>query len=376
MSLSNLPDINIVEVNADAIVNNIIAAYENESKRSLKPGDPLRLFLLSLANIIVHQQVLINDTARMNLLRYARRNVLDHIGALTETTRLDALSSRTKITFTLSAPQISVVTIPLGTRTTPGNNLFFETTSIAEIPAGELEVTVASECLTPGEIGNGYLVGQINVLVDPIPFVDSVSNISASSGGTDIERDEAFRDRIHSAPSSFSVAGPSEAYEYWARSANPLISDVKISSPAPCEVDVYVLLANGQLPTSEIIEQVDSVVNDRKIRPLTDKVTVLAPTTINYEIELEYWVDSSNAIDALTIQNAVDQAIKSYVLWQKIKIGRNINPSELTRIVMNAGAKRVNIAKPSYTTLDETQIAIIADETTDISVTYGGIEND
>lgn len=376
MSLSNLPDINLVTVNADEIVNNIISAYENESRRSLKPGDPLRLFLLPLANIVVQQQVLINDTARMNLLRYARSNVLDHIGALTETTRLDALSSRTNITFTLSAPQISVVTIPLGTQTTPGNNLFFATTSFAEIPAGELEVTVASECLTAGEIGNGYLVGQINVLVDPIPFIDTVSNTTTSSGGTDIESDDAFRDRIHSAPSSFSVAGPSEAYEYWARSANPLISDVKISSPAACEVDVYVLLANGELPTTEIINQVEAVVNDRKIRPLTDKVKVLAPTTINYMINLEYWIDSSNSIDALTIQTNVNKAIKEYTLWQKTKIGRNINPSELTRVIMNAGARRVNIVSPAYTVLDDTQIAIIANEETDIIVNYGGIEND
>lgn len=376
MSLSNLPDINLVTVNADQIVNNIMAAYEAESGRKLKPGDPLRLFLLPLANIIVQQQVLINDTARMNLLRYARESVLDHIGALTETSRLDALSARTTITFTLSAPQASAVTIPIGTQTTPGNNLFFATTAIAEVPAGELQVSVASECVTDGEIGNGYLVGQINVLVDPIPFVDTVENITVSSGGTDIESDDAFRDRIHAAPSSFSVAGPSEAYEYWARSANPLISDVKVNSPAACEVDVYVLLANGELPTTEIINQVDNVVNDRKIRPLTDKVTVLAPTVVNYEIELEYWIDQSSAIDALTIQNAVEQAIKSYVSWQKTKIGRNINPSELTRVVMNAGARRVDIIKPAYMVLDDTQIAIIADEASDITVSYGGIEND
>ncbi|MFX3635462.1 MAG: baseplate J/gp47 family protein [Candidatus Pristimantibacillus sp.] len=376
MSLNNLPDINLVQVDADEIISNIIATYEALSGRKLFPADPIRLFLLSIANVIVQQQALMNDAARSNLLRYARGNVLDHIAALTETTRLDALAARTTVRFTLAAPQLSAVTIPIGTRTTPGNNLFFATTEIAEFPAGDLSVMVASECTTPGEIGNGYLVGQVNVLVDPIPFVAEVNNTTVSSGGTNTESDDGFRNRIHSAPSSFSVAGPSDAYEYWARSANPLISDVMVNSPVACEVDVYVLLTNGELPSTEIIEQVDAVVNDRRIRPLTDKVTVLGPTVVNYEIELEYWIDSSNAIDALTIQAAVDQAINDYILWQKVKIGRNINPSEITRVIMNAGAKRVSIVTPAYTVLDNTQIAIIADESTDVIVTYGGIEND
>ncbi len=56
--------------------------------------------------------------------------------------------------------------------------------------------------------------GQINELVDPIPFVSRVENISTSYGGSDIENDDKFRARIQIAPEHFSVAGPEGAYRF------------------------------------------------------------------------------------------------------------------------------------------------------------------
>lgn len=42
----------------------------------------------------------------------------------------------------------------------------------------------------------------------PLPFVQSVTNTTESSGGADTETDDAYRQRIRSAPESFSVAAP------------------------------------------------------------------------------------------------------------------------------------------------------------------------
>lgn len=376
MSLYDLPEINYVPVNPEEIKNSIITVYEAISGKKLFPGDPVRLFLLTQADIIIHQRVLLNDAARMNLLRYARGAYLDHLGALVETPRLPAGTAVSTVRFTLSAPRPDAILIPAGVRVTPGNNLFFVTGAVAEIPAGDLSVDILCTCEQPGIAGNGFLPGQINVLVDPQPFVSSVSNITESAGGTDNEADDPYRERIHTSPERFSVAGPTGAYEYWARTANPGISDVKVYSPAATEVEVLVLMSGGELPTQDILEAVGAVVNDRTIRPLTDQVTVAAPTVVNYEIELEYWIDAEYASDAVSIQAEVNQAIQTYVLWQKMRIGRNINPSELTRLLMNAGARRVEITSPAYEVLDDTQIAIIANPGTDISVTYGGIEDD
>lgn len=372
-SIFDLPDINFIDVDAADVQNAVITTYEALSGRKLFPADPIRLFLLSQANIIIQQQLLINQAAKQNLLRYATGDKLDQIGALTETSRLQATAAVDTQRFTLSAPQTSAMPIPIGTRVTPGNNVYFETFELAEIPAGELSVDVPVHCSTPGTIGNGYLPGQINTLVDPLPYAASVSNLHGSSGGTDIETDDNYRERIYLSPSRFSVAGPRDAYEYWAKTAVNGISDVFVYSPAPCEVDVVVLMDGGELPTQTVLDAVNDVLNDRSIRPLTDKVTILAPTPTSYTIDIRYWIDESNAADAVTIQKQVSAAVTDFVAWQRAAIGRNVNPSELIRRVMNAGARRVEVISPEYAIIDNTKVAVIDG---DPNVQYGGLEND
>lgn len=377
MSISDLPEIQFVDTDPMAIETGIITLYESISGRTLAPGDPVRLFLLSVAALIIQQRALLNYAAQQNLLRYAEGPYLDNLGALVETPRLTASPALTTVRFTLSAVQPDAILIPAGVRlTTPAGEVFFATREVAEISAGDLTADILCVCLQAGTIGNGFLPGQINVLVDPQPFVASVSNQTESSGGADVETDDPYRGRIHTSPERFSVAGPSGAYEYWARTANPNILDVRVHSPAATEVEILVLMAGGELPDSNILDAVDAVVNDRSIRPLTDQVTVAAPDVINYTIDIEYWIDAENTTEAIAIQAAVERAVEAYVLWQKSRIGRNVNPSELVRLVMNAGARRVVVTEPTYTVLDDTEIAIIDDPDSEITVTYGGIEDD
>lgn len=368
----NLPDIQFVNTDPNEIKTNIIKVYEAISGRKLFPGDPVRLFLNSIGEIIVQQRVLINHTAKMNLLRYAEGDYLDHLGAYTETYRLPATPALTTVRFQLSAPQQDVQFIPAGTRVSPGGDLYFATTQFAEIKPGELHVDVPCECLTPGEIGNGFTPGQINILVDPLPWIESVENITESTGGTDREDDARYRERIYTSPERFSVAGPAEGYEYWARTASADIEHVRVWSPAPVEVEIRVLMKGGELPSQEILDAVYEICNDRRIRPLTDKVTVLAPNVVNYDIDMTYWIDSKNATEVLAIQERVQEAVNNYVVWQKSRIGRDIIPSELARLVMNAGARRVEIISPTYTKIDKTDVAIVEN----INVSYGGLEND
>src|SRR5690606_33483601 len=145
---------------------------------------------------------------------------------------------------------------------------------------------------------------------------------------------------------------------YWARTATKDISDVLVWSPAPTEVEIRILMQGGELPTQEILTAVNDICNDRKIRPLTDKVTVLAPGTVNFDIDMTYWIDTRNVTEALSIQGRVQEAVNTYVLWQKSRIGRDIIPSELTRLVMNAGARRVYITSPVHTPVEKTDVAI------------------
>ena len=371
MNLKDLPDITFVDADAATVEAKIINEYERITERTLAKGDPVRLFLLTIANIIILLKNDINETGKQNLLRYAEKEKLDHLGALVGLERLPATPAVTTMRITLSETMGTNVTVDAGTRFTADGQIFFTLDDTLVIPAGSLYGDGSATCTEKGVVGNDYVAGQIKTLVDPVPYVDNVANLTKSEGGAEIEEDESYREAIHMAPESFSVAGPEGAYIFYAKRSSSLISDVAVTSPDPGEVEVRVLLNNGQLPGEEMLEIVSETLNDRSIRPLTDHVSVLAPTVVNYDVDLTYYIDTANAAQESVIRTNVEAAVAEFVSWTKGKIGRDINPSELIRKIVAAGAKRAEVRSPTFTVLDDSQVGIA--ET--VTVQYGGRED-
>lgn len=369
--MNNLPKIKFVPKDVSQIEADVITLYEALAGRKLAPGDPVRLFLQAVAAVIVQQRLLIDYAAKQNLLAYSSGDYLDHIGTLVRTPRIPAQPAGTTLRFTLSAAQPQAIVIPAGTRVTPDGQLFFVVLTDTTVPAGTLQADIYAECSINGVIGNGWQVGQITQLVDPLPWISQVQNITVSAGGSDIETDNKYRQRIHEAPESFSVAGPDGAYKYWARTASPLIIDVAVYSPALGQVEIRPLLEGGQIPEQEMLDAVESICNSRSIRPLTDQVTVAAPEIVNYNVTIEYFVDQNRATEASAVQAAVTEAVSGYVAWQKEKLGRDLNPSELIARVMGSGAKRVTVTSPVFTPVQPYQVAVAGT----VTVTYGGLED-
>ncbi|MGN7760448.1 baseplate assembly protein [Paenibacillus sp. 22594] len=371
----DLPEIQFTVEDAADIQQNVITVYEGLTGRTLQPADPVRLFLSSLATIIVQQRVLINQTAKGNLLRYASGPLLDHMGTFQGSERLEASAAITTLQFTLSIPLSSATGIPSGTRVGAqggDGSIYFATSEYMEIAAGATSGTVTAACSTAGTAGNGFLPDQVNVLMDQLPFVQAVTNLTASSGGATAENDDAFKERIRTAPDSYSTAGPQGAYEFWAKSTSAAILDVHAYSPAAGKVTIVPLMVGGQIPGQDVLDAVAEKLEDRGIRPLTDQVTVTAPTPISYDTTLTYYISRSRAAEVPTIQAAVTAAVAAYQLWQRSKLGRHINPSELIARVMAAGALRVVPTSPVYTALTPLQVA--QEGTT--TITYGGLVDD
>lgn len=372
-----LNDITFANKNPEDIESEIIKIYENLSGRSLARGDPVRLFLETIILVIIHQRALINYAAKMNLLAYATGDFLNHLGILLGVTRLEASSALTTLKFTLSEAQEVNILIPQGTRATPDGVIYFATTEAATIEAGQTELEVTAQCTVKGTQGNGYIKGQIKKLVDPFIYEMQVENISESYGGSDVENDENFRERIHLAPESFSVAGPKGSYKFYALSANSNICDVAVIAPEdadfcePGNVYLFPLMTGGEIPSQEILDEVFEVCNGEYIRPDTDYLHVETPEIINYDLDVVYYIDRQRATQAAQIQAAVNTAVNEWILWQKSKLGRDINPSELMHRVVNAGAKRAVINSPSFTVVNQWSVA----QENSISITFGGFED-
>lgn len=369
-----LAQVNFLETDAETIRSQIITGFEQASGDTLAAGDPRRLFLLSIADVIIQQRTAINLAAQQNLLSYAQGGYLDALGQLLAVERMAESKAVTTIEFTLSQALGSVYTIPAGTQVTNGV-VTFETDEDLLIPIGQTKGEVSASCTVAGPVGNDYLAGQISTIVTPMTFVSGAQNTTITTGGADAESDPDFADRIRLAPNSFSVAGPEKAYVYHAKSVSPAIIDVKVDSPTPGEVDVYVLLTDGTLPTEDTLEQIEEHLSDENIRPLTDYVVVKAPTASNYEIELHYWISQEDSSKAAQIQADVEAAVEQYRLWQQTKIGRDITPGKLLQLVFAAGASRVDDSKmkpAAWKKLEAMQVA----QCTKVNVVYEGYKDE
>lgn len=376
--LENLPEVSFIDnVTLDDIQEQMKKDFEERYKtitgetRTLRRAEPSALILYA-CSIQVFQALLYVDRAgKQDLLKYSYGEYMDNLAAIRGITRLGAKPAVTTMRFTLSEPMTTVQAIPSGTRVTDGE-MYFQTDEYAEIAVGETYTDVPCTCQTDGIVGNGIAVGLIDILVDTLPYIKSVKNTETTTGGADIESDDALAERIFLAPSGYSVAGPDDAYEYYTKKYNQSITSVKVTSPRPTEVEVRFLTGNGEIPTQTMINGLEGYLTDENIRPLTDKVTVLAPEELPFDISLEYFINKSDLAKAESIQNAVNEAILEYIQWQTYTIGKDINPSELTKRIVAAGAKRVEITSPVFTKVTEDTVARIGSQT----ITYGGLEDD
>lgn len=338
----------------------------------LASADDRRILLQTGAYFIFQGYMFSDDAGKMGLLKYSRGKFLENLGALKHISRNGAVSATVTIRFVLKEPRLTTTGIPEGTRLTAGDGVYFSTLEYGEIRIGETVVEITAVCMTPGSAGNNYEIGDISTIVDPVPYIDGAENITRPENGTDIEDDESLRKRIYMAPSAYSTAGTNDAYAYFVREFNSEVSDVRIISPAPCIVEIRYLLKEGEVPGEESISSLKEYLSQPSIRPLTDQVVVKAPELIPYDLKVKYFINQSDSNRVISIKKCVEEAIRSYEIWQRSKMGRDINPNELIRLILVAGAKRAEITSPDFMVVGAESVASLHSET----ISYGGLEDD
>lgn len=379
-AVKNAPDVSFIDnATIERVRGELVADYEEYMTKatgqtvSLARSSPHRAILYSAAAQIFQALQYVDRAGKQSLLKYSYSDFLDNIGLLKGVTRNPATAATVTLRFTVSVVRETATAIPHGSRVSASGSVYFETIEYAEIHAGENAVDVPAVCTTAGTIGNGMAVGELATMVDPIPYVSEVSNTTASEGGTNIESDEDLAERIYLAPGAYSTAGPEDGYLYHAKKFSAAIGDVvATSNQAAGRVDIVFIMADGSTPGEEMINGLQEYLSGKTIRPMTDLLTVSAPEEIPYTIGLTYYINKSDSARAVTIQEAVKAAVSDYLVWQRT-IGRDINPSKLVALVMAAGAKRVTVTAPTYTTVDAIKVSALSSAPT---INYGGLEDD
>ena len=379
-AIKSLPDISFIDnKDIDQVRQEMVADYESFISEAtgqtvtLERSSVHRMELYAAAAQIYQAMQYIDRQGKQSILKYSYSDFLDNLAIFKGVTRNPATPATTTLRFTLSAERDTATGIPQGTRVSTAGAIYFATDVYAEIPAGSTTVDVPATCTVAGTDGNGFAAGELATIVDPIPYVASVTNTTATEGGAEIESDDDLAERVFLAPGAYSTAGPEDGYLYHAKAYSAAIGDVvATSNQAAGTVDIVFIMADGSTPGEEMIEGLEGYLQGKTIRPMTDLVRVAAPQEVTYTINLTYYINRSDSAQAVTIQQEVAAAVEQYKTWQRA-IGRDINPSQLIRMVMDAGAKRVSVTAPTYTTVAATKVSALQGEAT---ITYGGLEDD
>lgn len=366
-----LPEPSFIERDAQTIINEMVADYELRVGKTLEPAQVERLLINALAyrELLIRNQI--QQASLQNLLAYARYPMIDYLGELLGVSRLDASEAEATMQFTLVSGH-GGVTIPQGLRilTSDGKNIF-QTKEIVPVASGITTVTTQVICQQAGIIGNGYVAGTIDTILDPQPYLSIASNTSTSAGGSDEESDEELRERIKLAPSAFSTAGSIGAYKYHAKSAHPSIVDVGITSPTPGTVNIYPLVDGGITTPTPVLTAVLAACSADKVRPLTDTVNAYSPTKVDYAINVS--LELYSGADAPSVQATVLANLQAFRDAKKNLLGQDIVRNQITRLCMLEGlVYNVAIISPSSdVVITDTQFS----NCTGITVSVSGYNN-
>ncbi|MCI0508610.1 phage-related baseplate assembly protein [Chromohalobacter marismortui] len=183
-----------------------------------------------------------------------------------------------------------------------------------------------------------------------------------------LEPDDDLRMRGPEAFEGLSVAGPTGAYEFYARSADGRVADARAISPAPCEALITVLsrLGNGEAP-QDLLDNVYDALTPEDIRPLGDRVTVQSAAITEYTIQaVLHLYEGHGPEQELILESALARAEK-YRNEQR-KLGRSIYTDAIEAALHVEGVEHVDLISPTaHILFDLTQ----AGHCTGINVTLG-----
>lgn len=211
------------------------------------------------------------------------------------------------------------------------------------------------------QLAANYNVSRLTITpadVDAVPPVPAV-----------METDEALRRRVPAAFEGLSVAGPSAAYEFHARSADGRVADASATSPAPAEVVVTVLSCEGDgTADDDLLETVTQALNSETVRPVADRLTVRSAQIVPYRVDATLYLYPGP--EAEPIMAAARASLQNYIASQ-IRLGRDIRRSAIHAALHVEGVQRVELSAPAAdVVLDKTQAAYC----TEWYITNGGTD--
>ena len=159
------------------------------------------------------------------------------------------------------------------------------------------------------------------------------------------EDDAALRARTTLSLEGYTSAGSQGSYVFHALSASGDVRDVSAVSPTPGQVTVYVLARDGSgAAAPKLLDTVEAALNAEKVRPMTDQVTVLSASIVNYTIEAELTIYPGP--DSSVVLMAAQDAAAAYAEAQH-RMGYDITLSGVYAALHQPGVQKVTLTSPA-----------------------------
>lgn len=311
------------------IKEKLVGRFEAETGRTLYPAQTETLFIDLLTYALSMWAEAGQSAALQNRAVWAEGLHLDDVGANVSTYRLKAAYTGAKVRFTLSGLRASGVVVPKGTRVSAGTALVFSTTQELVIAAGDLFGDVDVIADQAGADYNDLQLGQIEDILDPVAYIASVANILPSAGGSDVEGDDRFRDRVTNALERISRGGSKAGYIENVKAINSAIVDVQPIRTQPGYIEITPLMVDGI--SSDVIDaEILAYLDPETMRPQGDYVTIRKADPVVFDVVMTLKV-STGMVEGIS-GRAEDAVRDQFDIWGK-SLGAQIAPSALVEAV-------------------------------------------
>ncbi|WP_318389657.1 baseplate assembly protein [Enterobacter sp.] len=171
-----------------------------------------------------------------------------------------------------------------------------------------------------------------------------------------MESDNDLRLRVPEAFEGLSVAGPTAAYEFHARSADGRVADASATSPSPAEVIITVLSREGDgTAGGDLLAIIEKALNSETVRPVADRLTVRSAQIVPYEVNATIFLYPGP--EAEPVLAAAKASLQTYIASQT-RLGRDIRRSAIFAALHVEGVQRVELSSPlADVVLNKTQAA-------------------
>lgn len=292
------------------------------------PSAPHTVLLEAFAWLLAQQAYRINRVPEQNLIAFANLFGIEP---------RPATFAETILTFTIAAPVGTNITIPARTQISDADGQFvFETTQAVTVPSGNLTGEVSTRRLVSGHL---LLAPDIlTELIDPIAFVESVTNEMAVDSGAEIEsleltlnrvkRYQRRGERIVSAKDLEDAILDDVLDGNGIVKAFPFVRDGDFTTVKTGYTTVIVMTKNGNAVDSITLQRI-SVILDQAIG--NQYIYIVNPFYIDFDVAVTVKLDGLAAQGA--ILTAIENNLRNFYAPSRQQFGRQISRAEIIAVV-------------------------------------------